>query len=101
MAVPAVNPIANALFSVAWLDPSSPASRTVGTWLPLSSLPRVVRRHSLISSSFKLAAIKLMSPSKEHLEKHYEDLSDKPFFPGLIACMSHRLNTPHAQPTKY
>jgi nucleoside diphosphate kinase len=36
---------------------------------------------------FKLAAIKLISPSKEHLEKHYEDLSDKPFFPGLIACI--------------
>jgi len=37
---------------------------------------------------FKLAAIKLVTPSKEHLEKHYEDLSDKPFFPGLIACTS-------------
>ncbi|KAF2788240.1 NDK-domain-containing protein [Melanomma pulvis-pyrius CBS 109.77] len=36
---------------------------------------------------FKLAAIKLMSPSKEHLEKHYEDLSSKSFFPGLIAYM--------------
>jgi nucleoside diphosphate kinase len=35
---------------------------------------------------FKLAAIKLVTPSKEHLQKHYEDLSDKPFFPGLIAC---------------
>ncbi|KAF2649752.1 nucleoside diphosphate kinase [Lophiostoma macrostomum CBS 122681] len=36
---------------------------------------------------FKLAAIKLVTPSKEHLEKHYEDLSDKPFFKGLIAYM--------------
>ncbi|KAF2113744.1 nucleoside diphosphate kinase [Lophiotrema nucula] len=36
---------------------------------------------------FKLAAIKLLTPSKEHLEKHYADLSDKPFFPGLIAYM--------------
>jgi nucleoside-diphosphate kinase len=35
---------------------------------------------------FKLAAIKLVTPSKEHLQKHYEDLADKPFFPGLIAC---------------
>jgi nucleoside-diphosphate kinase len=35
---------------------------------------------------FKLVAIKLITPSKEHLEKHYADLSDKPFFPGLIAC---------------
>jgi len=36
---------------------------------------------------FKLVAIKLITPSKEHLEKHYADLSDKPFFNGLIACM--------------
>ena len=27
-----------------------------------------------------------MTPSKEHLEKHYEDLSDKPFFKGLVTC---------------
>jgi nucleoside-diphosphate kinase len=40
----------------------------------------------LTPPSFKLAAIKLTTPSKEHLEKHYEDLSSKPFFPGLIAC---------------
>merc|ERR1712226_1623175 len=26
-------------------------------------------------------------PSKEHLEKHYADLSSKPFFPGLISYM--------------
>ncbi|KAK3073369.1 nucleoside diphosphate kinase Ndk1 [Teratosphaeriaceae sp. CCFEE 6253] len=36
---------------------------------------------------YKLAAIKLVTPSKEHLEKHYEDLSDKPFFKGLITYM--------------
>ncbi|KAF1996425.1 nucleoside diphosphate kinase [Amniculicola lignicola CBS 123094] len=36
---------------------------------------------------FKLTAIKLVTPTKAHLEKHYEDLSDKPFFPGLIAYM--------------
>jgi nucleoside-diphosphate kinase len=28
----------------------------------------------------------MVSPSKEHLEKHYEDLSSKPFFPGLVTC---------------
>ncbi|KAF7551459.1 hypothetical protein G7Z17_g4964 [Cylindrodendrum hubeiense] len=37
---------------------------------------------------FKLAAIKLVSPSKEHLETHYADLSEKAFFPGLIKYMS-------------
>lgn len=31
---------------------------------------------------FKLAAIKLVTPGKEHLEKHYADLADKAFFPG-------------------
>jgi len=36
---------------------------------------------------FKLVAIKLTTPTKEHLEQHYEDLSTKPFFPGLIQCM--------------
>ncbi|KAH6719421.1 nucleoside diphosphate kinase [Leptodontidium sp. MPI-SDFR-AT-0119] len=36
---------------------------------------------------YKLAAIKLMTASQEHLEKHYEDLSSKPFFPGLIKYM--------------
>ncbi|PUU80112.1 nucleoside diphosphate kinase [Tuber borchii] len=36
---------------------------------------------------YKLAAIKLVTPGREHLEKHYADLSDKPFFPGLINYM--------------
>ncbi|PLB51894.1 nucleoside diphosphate kinase [Aspergillus steynii IBT 23096] len=36
---------------------------------------------------FKLVALKLCSPSKEHLEKHYADLSSKPFFPGLVSYM--------------
>jgi len=35
---------------------------------------------------YKLAAMKLVSPSKEHLEKHYEDLADKPFYKGLVTC---------------
>ena len=37
---------------------------------------------------YKLVALKMMSPSKEHLEKHYEDLSSKGFFAGLISYMS-------------
>ncbi|MCJ1398823.1 nucleoside diphosphate kinase [Xylographa trunciseda] len=36
---------------------------------------------------YKLAAMKLVTPSKEHLEKHYEDLSEKPFFKGLVTYM--------------
>ena len=30
--------------------------------------------------------MKLVSPPKEHIEKHYEDLSDKPFYKGLVTC---------------
>ncbi|KAK3707343.1 nucleoside diphosphate kinase Ndk1 [Vermiconidia calcicola] len=37
---------------------------------------------------YKLVAMKLTTASKEHLEKHYEDLSDKPFFKGLVAYMA-------------
>ena len=49
----------------------------------------------LTCPSYKLVAIKLMTASKEHLEKHYEDLSDKPFFKGLVACPY----PPHPSPT--
>ncbi|KAI4139445.1 MAG: hypothetical protein LQ341_004218, partial [Variospora aurantia] len=35
----------------------------------------------------QLAAIKMVTPSKEHLEEHYKDLSDKPFFKGLVTYM--------------
>ena len=37
---------------------------------------------------FKLVAMKFMQPSKELLEKHYADLSSKPFFPGLVNFMA-------------
>merc|ERR1719198_1949644 len=37
---------------------------------------------------FKLAAMKLCSPGKEHMELHYEDLKTKKFFPGLIEYMT-------------
>ncbi|KAH0366417.1 nucleoside diphosphate kinase, partial [Aureobasidium melanogenum] len=40
------------------------------------------------SKGFKMAAIKLTTPGQEHLEKHYADLSDKPFFKGLISYMN-------------
>ncbi|EEC47360.1 nucleoside diphosphate kinase 2 [Phaeodactylum tricornutum CCAP 1055/1] len=40
------------------------------------------------AKGFKLVAMKLTAPGKEHLEKHYEDLKDKKFFPGLIAYMT-------------
>ena len=34
---------------------------------------------------FKLVALKLTAPGKEQFEKHYADLSSKPFFGGLVA----------------
>ena len=57
-------------------------SRSAGT-----GIVEPCRTHSCSHNhSYKLAAIKLVTPSKEHLEKHYEDLSDKPFFKGLVTC---------------
>ena len=37
---------------------------------------------------FKLVGMKLDAPGKEHFEKHYSDLSSKPFFGGLVAYAS-------------
>ena len=39
------------------------------------------------TKGFKLVAMKLAKPSKEHMEKHYADLATKKFFPGLIEYM--------------
>jgi len=40
------------------------------------------------AKGFKLIAMKLTQPGKAHLEKHYEDLSSKGFFAGLIEYMT-------------
>ena len=37
---------------------------------------------------FKLVALKFVWPTEELLQKHYSDLSSKPFFPGLVKYMS-------------
>ncbi|EMR62804.1 putative nucleoside diphosphate kinase protein [Eutypa lata UCREL1] len=37
---------------------------------------------------YKLVAIKLTAPGKPHLEAHYADLKDKPFFAGLVEYMN-------------
>ncbi|KAI0002295.1 nucleoside diphosphate kinase [Xylariaceae sp. FL0662B] len=37
---------------------------------------------------YKLVALKLVTPGKAHLEQHYADLKDKPFFPGLVEYMN-------------
>lgn len=39
------------------------------------------------NKGFKLLALKMVSPSKEHLETHYADLKEKKFFPSLIEYM--------------
>ena len=36
---------------------------------------------------FQLLAAKLMTPSREHMEKHYADLAGKGFFKGMIDYM--------------
>merc|ERR1712141_784890 len=40
------------------------------------------------NKGFKLVAMKFMQASVEHLEKHYADLSAKPFFAGLVKYMA-------------
>ena len=40
------------------------------------------------AKGFKLVAMKLTAPGKEHMEKHYIDLKEKKFFPGLISYMT-------------
>merc|ERR1719464_2245632 len=37
---------------------------------------------------FKLVAMKLCAPGREHLQQHYADLSSKGFFAGLIDYMN-------------
>lgn len=39
------------------------------------------------TKGYKLVALKLVRPSREHLEQHYADLAGRPFFPGLINYM--------------
>jgi len=40
------------------------------------------------AKGFKLLALKQASPAREHLERHYADLSAKKFFPSLIEYMA-------------
>ncbi|KAK9891604.1 hypothetical protein WA026_015565 [Henosepilachna vigintioctopunctata] len=40
------------------------------------------------AKSFKRVAMKFVWPSEELLKKHYADLSERPFFPGLVKYMS-------------
>ncbi|XP_058456215.1 nucleoside diphosphate kinase [Malaya genurostris] len=47
---------------------------------------KIIKRFE--QKGFKLVALKFMWPSKELLEKHYADLSARPFFPGLVSYMS-------------
>ena len=41
-----------------------------------------------VSGSWGKVALKFQNASKELLEKHYDDLKSKPFFPSLIQYMS-------------
>ncbi|KXN82532.1 Nucleoside diphosphate kinase B, partial [Leucoagaricus sp. SymC.cos] len=37
---------------------------------------------------YKIIALKFVQPTEELLQKHYADLANKPFFPGLIKYMA-------------
>ena len=46
---------------------------------------RIVMRFE--AKGFQMLALRQMTPSREHLEKHYADLSSKSFFASLIDYM--------------
>ncbi|KAJ1982210.1 nucleoside diphosphate kinase Ndk1 [Dimargaris xerosporica] len=46
----------------------------------------VIRRFE--ARGYKLVGLKLLVPSKKLAEKHYEDLSNKPFYKGLVDYMT-------------
>lgn len=48
--------------------------------------PDIIQRFE--KRGYKLVAMKLVSPGKEHLGKHYSDLSHLSFFPKLIDYMT-------------
>lgn len=49
-------------------------------------VPEILTRFQ--NKGYKLVAMKMCRPTKEHLEKHYEDLSSKGFFKSLITYMT-------------
>ena len=50
-----------------------------------SLVGEVIRRFE--NRGLRLAALKMVKPTKEMIEKHYADLSTKKFFPGLVEYM--------------
>ena len=50
-----------------------------------SLVGEIIRRFE--ARGLKLIALKMVSPSREHMESHYADLSSKKFFPDLITYM--------------
>jgi len=46
----------------------------------------IIRRFE--DKGYKLVAIKMITPTKQFAEKHYQDLAKKPFFPGLVNYFS-------------
>eukprot|EP00761_Pharyngomonas_kirbyi_P011890 gb/GECH01011916.1/.p1 GENE.gb/GECH01011916.1/~~gb/GECH01011916.1/.p1 ORF type:complete len:193 (+),score=41.26 gb/GECH01011916.1/:1-579(+) len=49
-------------------------------------LPVVIDRFQ--RKGYQLVGLKMMQPSQQLAEKHYDDLQDKPFYPGLVKYMS-------------
>ena len=66
------------------LDNNDSIERRLLTSLQRGLIGPIISRFE--NRGFQLVAMKLTSPSKEHLETHYADLSTKPFFKGLVSC---------------
>merc|ERR1711976_979053 len=54
----------------------------------VSNVVWLVKSSSDLNNVVTIVAMKLCRPGKEHLEKHYADLSSKGFFAGLIEYMN-------------
>ncbi len=48
-------------------------------------VPEILKRFT--QKGYQLVALKMVRPTKEHIETHYSDLSKLPFFPGLVKYM--------------
>ncbi|KAI8124528.1 Nucleoside diphosphate kinase [Lucilia cuprina] len=76
-----------------WLISSAMAGNTERTFIMVKPdgvqrglVGKIIERFE--QKGFKLVAMKFMWASKDLLEKHYADLSARPFFPGLVNYMS-------------
>ena len=80
------------LFNEDWSEPLLPVLRlavSVSTIsVELYYLKRCSRLTQTVHTGYKLVGLKMVWPTKEMAATHYQDLSKKPFFGGLVEFFS-------------